>query len=218
MRVAVISCYKYRDAWAPFFALLKKFWPSCTYPVDLVTDGVTEEKANACQSSWCKILTSYLDAYPDVPILLMLEDFFLSAPVQPSLINKAVDQLYKLNAGCVRLYPCPGGTQDYGDAHFAMVPKGDAYRISTQAAIWQPSYLKAIAGNFKTPWEFELDGTPLSNLAIEPVLAFKRDVKPWPLEYLCTGITRGEWEPDVKKLCDSAGIKVDWSLRPMKAS
>lgn len=210
MRIAVISCWKYRDAHNPFFALFKKFWPDCPYPVELISD--TEDQP----LEWCRVadnFAGFVRATTKEPILLFQEDFFLNAPVRQDLIERGLEQIKARNAGCVRLYPCPGSDEDYGDAHFGIVKRGAPYRISLQAAIWQPSYLYSIASRFSTPQEFELQGTPYSNELPHEVLAFKRDVTPWPLSYECTAIVNGKWTQGAKKLCEANGISVDWSMR-----
>lgn len=211
MRVAVISCWKYADAQEPFFALFEKFWPNCPYTTELVSDIESQPLP------WCRVVET-LVVQEKESILLLQEDFFFNAPVNQNLIERGLEQMKARNAGCVRLYPCPGGIDDYGDPHFAIVPRGTRYRISCQAAIWNPSYLYKIASRFNTPQEFELQGTVLSNDLPEEVLAFKRDVQPWPLSYECTAIVRGKWTQGAKKLCDEHQIVVDWSRRGFQAA
>lgn len=227
MKVVMISCWNYRDAWKPFFALLEKFWPD--HPQAwLLTDelqpgaDVPDNVQVYCAPStprwsWCEVLAGFAREVSDEPILLFQEDFFLTSPVRMDLIQRALEQLeQKKKAGSVRLYPCPGGDTDYGDPHFAIIERGTPYRISCQATIWRPSFLLKIAERFNTTIDFELCGTPFADSLPDPVLAFKRDAQPWPLEYICTGIVRGEWNPDARRLCEQHGIDVDWSRRPFQ--
>lgn len=208
MRIAVVTCWKYRDCWEPFAALFDHFWPNPNATLEFITDSPGSSK-----SSWCDVLNDYITKVQE-PILLMQEDFFLSAPVRTELVHRAIEQYEAQKAGCVRLYPCPGGIQDYGDPHYAIVPRGTQYRISCQAALWRPSYLKQILSACgSTPFDFEIRGTELAEMLDEPVLAFKRELQPWPMEYLCSAISRGKWNPDAKVLCDRLGISADWSQR-----
>lgn len=232
MRIAVISCWNYRDAWPAFFGLLTKFWPDCPYPVDLLTDrlevfddSVKPMRATCsfgkCPSprdilihdgSWCEMLASYAADLGEESCLLFQEDFLLTAPVKRELVEDGLDWLGN-GIGMVRLYPCPGAEQDGEDTNYAIVPRGTPYRISCQASIWNPQFLYAIASRLKTPAEFEIEGSKLAESLPDTVLAFKRDLQPWPLEYLCSAISRGKWNPDAKKLCDKANISVDWTMR-----
>lgn len=222
MRLAVISCWAYRDAWAPFFALLDKFWPN--HPsVTLIADVIGREspaplKIPTFQGpesrpwSWCEVLTAYARTIGDEPLLLMQEDFFLTAPVQEELIASAVKEFDDPEVGCVRLYPCPGGSGE-GSEHFGIVPRGTRYRISCQAALWRPSFLVSIARHCSTAFRFEVMGTHIAKSMPQTVLAFRHELRPWPMEYLCTAINRGRWTQDAKRICDQHSISADWSMR-----
>jgi len=221
----MVSCWKYRDAWKPFIELFNRFWPDCPYGLTVATDELSGDdfpeidnnQPRICRtvgpgSSWCEIVATVAKE-SDEPILLMQEDFFLNAPVQQGVVEKALQMVESQKASMVRLYPCPGAAQDSGDPHFGIIPPGTRYRISCQASIWEPIYLRRIAQPFGSPAEFEIDGTAWADHLPDEVFAFKRDVQPWPLNYLCSAIGRGLWSQDAKRLCDEHNIEVDWSLR-----
>jgi hypothetical protein len=227
VKLAIISCWKYRDAWKPFLEVLEHYWPG--HPqVYLLTDHFEnlDFKINSnafvfsCGSlsySWCDVLSRFLADYDDEPVLLMQEDFFLTARVNDGLVAAAEKMLNShSNIGAVRLYPCPGSNVLSADQHWGLVSKYTKYRISCQATIWQPSFLSAIAARCITVWDFENVGSPYADRNLkEDVWAFKRDIQPWPIEYLCSGISRGLWNPDSKRLCDRLGIEADWTMRGM---
>lgn len=211
MRIAVVSCWKYRDAWVPFLRLFRKFWSNCEFTPEIISD--TEEYPR----SWCEVVTEFAKAQTD-PILLLQEDFFLNAPVDEVLVAHALYLLHMRNLGAIRLYPCPGATDLADNAYFGPVSRNTEYRNSLQATIWRPAYLAAIAERYKTPSEFELEGSAWAseNLPGE-VWAFKREVQPWPISYICSAISRGKWEPAALELCKQHGIEVDLTLRPVVA-
>ncbi len=223
MKLAVISCHKYSDCWQPFIRLMDRFWPD--HPsVTLITDrtGLAPLKGYGGllfngSDIWCELLAEHARECKDEPTAIFLDDFWLNAPVQAELIDRGLEQMEKTGAGCVRLYPCPGPDEDYGDSHFGIVPRGAPYRISTQVALWKPSYLRQIASQFKTPWEFELQGSVYSDSLPEPVLAFKRELNPWPVSYY-GAIRHGQWAPAVKPFMESIGIEVDWTRRGFQAA
>lgn len=206
MRVAVISCVGYRDCWDPFDQLFKKFWPNQNY--DLVTDTDSPGKP------WCKVVADYAAAMNE-PIVLFQEDMFLTRQVDVDLIEHGVSRLFcNLGVGAVRFYPCPGATHEFGDPYFGEVARHTPYRNSLQVTAWQPQYLRAIAERYEVPADFEMKGSPwASHHRPESVYAFKRDVQPWPLEYICSAISRGKWEPYAIEFCAKYGIKVDTSMR-----
>lgn len=228
MKLAVISCWKYRDAWTPCVELIKYFWPSHP-PIHILTDEIHPSDyliplhpdveyfaAGMPRRSWCAVLGEFIEIIPDnEPILLLQEDFLLTAPVKHQVVMHGLELLTKRNAACVRLYPMPGSDVDTTDPYYGLVGVTSPYRISCQAAIWNPEALGAVASRFDTPEQFELAGTAWASENIkDPVYAFKREVEPWPIEYICSAITRGRWDPNAKKICDQLGIQADFSLRP----
>lgn len=223
MKIGVVSCEKYRDAWEPFVKLFRKFWPDCPYDTCILTDYSNQWEIDGvrlspiCQpKSWAQIVAAWAEnasIKKHDAVLVLQEDFFLNAPVNQSLIERGVEVLKARDAAMVRLYPCPGGEKDYGDSHFAEIPKGTRYRVSCQASLWEPSVLCWIASHCDTPGEFELDGTELSNRVDRPFLAWKREVTPWPMQYYCSAISRGKWEPAALEFCRQQGVEVDTSMR-----
>lgn len=213
MRVAVVSCWKYRDAWKPWQHLYRKFWPNAV-PWELVHD--VDPKYDGLDPSWCQIVSDYA-ADTKEPILLFQEDFFLNAPVNAGLVNHGLSLLKKsYTIGAVRLYPCPGSTDPSDDPYYAPVARGTMYRTSCQATIWKPKYLEAIAERYSTPAEFEIEGSKWASENLpQEVWAFKREVQPWPISYFCSAISRGKWEPAALEFCRQQGIEVDTSLRPV---
>ena len=226
MRIAVISCWKYRDAWRSFLDLMCKFWPDRPYNAVLITDEYEDNREFiegldtppvflTRGKSWCQGLAEFCSQTSE-PFLLMQEDFLLNAPVRQELVERGLKILERDNVGAVRLYPCPGSTESISseNPYYGRVARHTRYRTSCQATIWKPEYLHAIASRFNTPAEFEIDGSAWASQHLPAeVWAFKREVKPWPMEYLCSAIGRGLWSQDAKKLCDLHGIEVDWSMR-----
>ncbi len=224
MRIAVITCNAYADTLRPFFELFRRFWPNCKHQISLVTDHLEYRSAapsnvQVCEygSTWCGNLSEFCKDNPGEPVLMMLDDFWLNAPVDVDLVYAGLEQMEEKNAGCVRLYPCPGPDEEYGDSHFGIVPRGARYRVSTQAALWRPSYLQQIAQQYQTPWEFELGGSVFSDSLPEPVLAFKRELQPWPVSYY-GALRHGQWAPGVKPFMETMRIDVDWNRRGFQAA
>ena len=235
MQLAVASCWAYRDAWKPFFKLLAKFWPNHPPPtiitdmhdgevIDATTiDGIeylyeyvpTQVQLFIGESAqtWCSLVADYAKQQTE-PILLFQEDFFLTAPVNEAMISHACG-LVQDGIACVRLYPCPGSDIPSVDPYYGFVSNEADYRISCQAAIWNPSYLNRIAAiSMGSAASFEISGTIYARTQNDIIMACKRDLQPWPLQYICSGISRGMWNPDSKRLCDLYGIENDWSMRP----
>lgn len=218
MKIAVVSCHAYRDAWQAFFKLFFKFWLDCEHKVYLVTDHDHVEIEGVLSfihrsSSWSEIVASFARTHPDEPILLLQEDFFLKEPVRKNLVDEALNCFGDSQIGAVRLYPCPGSDMEDGTENFGFVSRDAQYRTSCQATIWRPEYLAEIAEHSRGfAADFEIGGGRYAakSLPLE-VMAFRRERLPRPIEYLCTAIVRGRWLPEAKVLCDENGIVMDWS-------
>lgn len=229
MIIVVNSCWAYRDAWKPFFALLGKFWPE--HPrAYLLTDipgevdcpapgnSILSLDGHRGLESWGPRLARFAVLHSEQPILLMQEDFFLTTPIKTDLVQRALEFMRTRSAAALRLYPCPGADQECGDPNFGLVSRGSAYRVSCQATIWRPGILNLLGSMFGEPAAFELQGTEYAATNIDSeIYATKRESQPWPIEYICSAISRGRWNPDAKRLCDEHGIEADWSMRQFAA-
>lgn len=220
MKIAVITCYAYRDCWKPFVSLFRKFWPDCPHELWLVTDRndrsieLPDVQVFEYDATWTEVLGAFASEQ-DESLMLCQEDFLFTAPVDANAIYRALDRLEHFQAGCVRLYPCPGAETDFGDPEFGAIAQGVPYRISCMAALWDPEYLTSICSDVGpgSAADFELKGSRESNTYANPILGWKRDVKPWCIQHLASAIGRGKWDPNAKKLCEEHGIEVDWTMR-----
>ncbi len=216
------SCWKYRDTWKPFFSLFRKFWPDCPYPVYLVTDHIDPEVLiyepvfAYPSTSWCAILKAFCEQYGDEPIMLMQDDFMLTERVNTVKVEQALNLIVS-DVVCMRLYPCPGPNYVPGKSPVGIISRGEMFRISCQAAIWNPDYLRQITEVNGSARDFEIKGSKLSNSLHGSIFGFSRELPhPWPLEYICTGIVKGKWTRAALALCKEHGIAVDTSLRPIE--
>lgn len=225
MKLVMITCEKYSDAWNAFFFFLKTFWPD--HPlVYVITDEVPADSDISIHTAlytygkaetWCGMLSQFAQTFGGEPMLLMQEDHWLTDNVRTDLIEHGLNLMKSASAGMVRLYPCPGANKDIGDPYFGEVTVGTNYRISCQVSIWRPDYLFKIASQYAMPQAFELMGSPYSATLPDVVLAWKRDVEPWPMPMLVTGIVNGAWTQGAKEHAAKYGVVVDWSRRPSLA-
>lgn len=224
MRLAVISCWKYRDCWTPFFELLRRFWPDCSLSLHIVTDECRDRAMiptgvhmHEYAGDWCENLYQFARNNDDEPFLLMQEDFFFNEPVNNSFVELAENLRARFGAGGCRLFPCPPADLPFEGVPFGVVKTSSLYRVNCQASIWDPKFVMAILSrrNHDTtrPNDWELDGTRIAESLPEPVLSALEPAGPAPFSYLCSAISDGKWMPDAKKLCDKFGVSADWSLR-----
>lgn len=228
MDIIVASCGAYSDAWAPFVGLFRKFWPDCPYRLCLVTDHLTQSWPGdvavevGADLGWGPNLRVGMAklGYPR-HVLLLQEDFFLSAPVKTEVVKRALEMM--LSSGhnaCFRLYPCPGADVPFDDWH-GLIRHDAQYRVSCQAAIWFRPELEVLLHDQPTAAHFEIDGTRRSSNRCRCLKYFsilrQPDPNTWPLQYYCSAISRGQWEPDAVAFARAQGVVVDTSRRSVRS-
>jgi hypothetical protein len=225
MDIVVASCGAYADAWKPFVRLFRKFWPDCPYKLFLITDKLAEpwegDKAIVIGDDlgWGDNLVAGLRQMNGVRnVLLLQEDFFLSAPVNTDFLKRAEEEMMQNPAcACFRLYPCPGADVPLTD-WYGLIKHDAPYRVSCQAAIWYRPELEVMALHQPTAADFEIDGTRRAVKRCQCVKFFsvlRNDPKDWPFQYYCSAITRGQWTPDAVDFVKAQGIEIDTSKRPI---
>jgi len=222
--VLIASCDKYYDLWQPFFTLFFRHWPDCCYPVYLVSnyrvypDPRVKTIAVGEDTDWSSNLISALQQIPNSYVILLLEDYLLTRPVSTAMVETLAAYMRQRRAGCLRLYPCPGPDVSCPDnTEVGEILKGSAYRLSTQAAIWDKLVLLGLLRQGETPWELEVLGSKRTNALNAPFLSVKRnDNNTYPISYFCTAVVRGKWVLAAIRLCRKEDIQVDLSIRPLE--
>ena len=216
--VLVCSCDKYADLLAPFSVLWRKYWPDCPFETVLVTE--TEPKGNMCfgrvvacgkGGNWCGRLVEALETISTPYVLMLCDDYYLSAPVDTAGVLLRLEQAKVHNAANLRMIPNPtpcarnsspaeGGLFEYR--------KNTAYCIATQAGIWNREFLRGLACGKSSIWEFERYGS--FQVGDEPRPLLVTPTKEFPF---LDAVHKGHWEKfGVKCLADN-GIDYDFSKR-----
>lgn len=228
MIALVPTCAAYSDAWKPFYELWRRFAPDLpeiviATDIDAPVDIPAKRLIAGYDFGWCENLRVALQTLPHEPVLLMQEDFFLTAPIDASVIWAASELVANRRADCVRLYPCPGPSNETavtsaGRCALGEIRPGEPYRVSCQAAIWSIAFLQEVLqvqglGVGASAADFEHEGT--AAIRHGRVLGILRSETAWPVQYLCSGISRGKWNRDALVLFERFGI--DWKRgRPVE--
>ncbi len=192
--VLVMSCDAYSDLWRPFFNLFWKHWPDCPWPVYLGSNRAvfSDERVVTLavgDAEWSGRLQLCLDRLSSDFVLLLLEDYFLDAPVStPDLLDKFA-ALGSLGGAQLRLFPMPGPDQKLERVPgVGIIHPRAAYRVSTQAAFWDRKHLQQLVADRESIWDFEWNGSKRSRsfdvryyATCEPAMHYRQVVE------------RGEW-------------------------
>ena len=216
----VLSNDRYADVWPGYFTLLFRFWPDLPYKLYLISNHVRfpDERVIAIQVgddlSWSQTLASGLARVPTRHVLLTLEDYYLTAPVDTAKVRRLHDAMVERGAVYLRLMGAPN--PDYPDPHLpeiGMIKKGAAYRTSTQLAFWDRQTLIDLLEK-ETVWQFELTGARRSDRIAAPFLSVYAPFLPVPYQQVVRG---GKWTAKEVEFFSGYGIAFDFSKRPIES-
>lgn len=212
--VLVASSDGYRDLWQPFFALFRRYWPDCPYPVYLGSNTLRSDEdgvqtlAVGSESNWTRSFEAMLAAVPATYVIVLLEDYLLTDPVRTERVRALVRLLAERDGACLRLIAVPGAPEPGpDDPRIGELPRGTPYRLSLQAAIWNRETLLALLEPDESPWELELLGSARTDELPQPFLSVVQGEPP-ELPYFCTAVVRGVWLRDALSLLRREGIRV----------
>jgi hypothetical protein len=179
--VVVMTSDKYIEAVRPFMHLLNKYWrPNPSVLVSGFTPPEFELPANADFYSvgefkdypvnkWTDALYRTLNHIDEELIVLMLEDYWLTRPVNVEVVRIMRDYMVqfenvvKVDLRSDRLY-AHGAETRYGHAGFVDLVKsmpGSPYHMSLMTGIWRVEHLKKVIQPGQSPWDVEIAGTTI---------------------------------------------------------
>lgn len=189
MRVFVITSDKYLGALRPFAYLFNKYWsaeqqvvvmgfaePSFDLP-DNFTFHSMGSMRNYPVGNWSDALINFLNQVDDEVFCLMLEDYWLSRPVNVEAVTMLHDYMVqfknvlKMDLYSDRLYA--GGMTDYNHCGYLDLIRSDPasqYHMSLMCGLWRRDLLLRFLIPGESPWQVELAGTPRVAAAADEVM------------------------------------------------
>lgn len=232
LAVLVNTSDGFTDCWIPFFHLFERYGGELRRrPVYLNTErahyawpGLAVQTTRVWKAgedarpSWSECLLRGLDAVPDAYVLYMQEDYFLTGPVIDDAIAESLSILERdPSIGVVYLNkygPQFRRSSPYAPRFVEIVPPA-RYLVSTQAAIWRKGFLTSLARPWENGWMFEKFGTLRASrrdarmISVHPHVMRETPV----VEYVYTGVMKGQWHVDCVALFEKHGIQVDFDRR-----
>jgi hypothetical protein len=213
--LVILSCDAYRDLWGPCLTLHRRYWPDCPYPTFLVSEtravdepGVQPLCAGA-RRAWSDVVRWALERLEHEHVLLVLDDFFLTRPVDTAMLEARRAELAARGGGYLRLVPWPqptgvvAGARDLGEHE-----RGAPFRASLQAAFWRRQTLLDVLTPGESPWQFETNASVRSAALTVPFYSTRITVLPYvPV------ILGGRWSPEGLALCRKEQLPVDLAVR-----
>lgn len=225
--VLITSCDSFEDAWVPFFKLYCQYWNDGQIQTYLITEkkkflypGVdikcTQVNKESTQKfTWAESLLISLDQVSTEIVLLYMDDFFITQPVNITMIDEAANSLLN-NKKLDAVYLSASGplhcSRLSDNNLYCIVDQFSSYKVSMQACLWKKSVLKSLVKANENAWMFELFGTKRSHMRKLNFLRVKH-AKDNPISYINTGITKGKWNKTVVPLFKQNGINLEFSER-----
>ena len=215
--VIVCSCDKYADLLRPFVVLWRKFWPDCPFETVLVTEsdpGIEGfDRVIACGGgmNWASRLEKALGEIATPYVVMLCDDYYLSAMVDTPAILARLAQAKALDAANLRLIPNPvpkasnSKPAEYGLFEYR---KNTAYCISTLVGVWNREFLRGLAHGKSSIWEFERYGSFEVGNETKPLLV--TSTKEFPF---VDAVHKGHWEKFGVAVCRENGVEIDFSKR-----
>lgn len=207
MRVVVLTSDKYLHALRPYSYLFNKYWDKSqqvlvagfTPPDFELPDNFSFHSIGKFSDypvgKWSDALLNLLDEIDDEAFVLMLEDYWITRPVDTRAIQMCYDYakqfkyLLRIDLTTDRLFAAgpryPGDIPDYGYlGHLDLIRSEPTspYHMSLMTAMWRRDNLKKVLQPGWSPWEVELTGTSrlLTHYAADMLVLGTRQ---WPVRH-----------------------------------
>ncbi len=205
--------------WDIFSALFQRYWNDCNYKLILLTDKYesnTEvalfDEVVVLDSTWYEMLMAGVQKADTPYVMLFMDDYLLCDYVRNEDVEKYIKFVKLYKAANIRFHWSEMlKPKTFTKNHsFDFYKPGSAYSFSTQAGIWDVSFLKKYIKSEWTPWDFERKGSVDVRDNLQPLLGTKEYAFPY-----IEGVRKGKWMKQGYELCRRLGIHLDLEKRPV---
>jgi hypothetical protein len=213
LSILIPSCDKYSEVWSPFFTLLFKQWPTLEQKVYLISNNETFKDKRITpitihnEKSWSDNMLYALEKIPDDYVMIFMEDYFLTSPVDEAKIAKLVKFMRKEQVGYLQIRASSVEQQvspHPSEKELGYFMKHSPYRNALQVAIWNKKVLKKLLVSGESPWDFEIKGSVRSAQLDEKFMSI---VANSPVSYIAA-IEKGYWYPTALEFLKKENIPV----------
>lgn len=195
----VVTCDKYKDLWRPYFQCLFKYWPDCPYKIYLGsnTSVYPDKRVNAItigsDKDYSSNLLAMLEKVDSPWVLLWVEDFLLSAPVDTLRLTKLISDAQAQGAGYVKLIASYPYAYTSKKVEVAIVPKGIKYRVNIGVTLFKKDLLISLLRAGESAWDIEYKGASRSNNFNEKFFCLNSSLKSNPPISYVNAVGKGRW-------------------------
>ena len=164
--ILVLSCDKFSDLWEPFFYCFFKQLPDCPYPIYLGINELEYKPSNAKiqvihsgeDLNWSRSLKKILSQIKEENIYIILEDVFLTSPMDEELLFECLEILNQDNTYHIHSKAGFSRNLPLHSVNLSILPRGIPYRVNL-LGFWKKKYLEWLLIDGESPWGFEVMGS-----------------------------------------------------------
>lgn len=164
------TCDAYSDLWENFFLLLERYWPEFDGEIILNTEskifqygGYSISQPLNCgkEISWSERLSLSLKRAKNPYVLIVLEDFYLKAPVDHKAFLETLAYMQEHpDVASITYLREPGiARTQYDLPGFYLRKQFSLYKMTAHITLYRKDYLQSVLKKKESAWEFEVNGT-----------------------------------------------------------
>ena len=214
LAVLVLSCDKYADLWPLFLQQFRRFFPAKDYKIYFGSNTVRCDEwgvipiLSGDDQDWSTSYRRILAQIEEPKLFVILEDIFLSSPVDPDGFLAALSCMFEKNARHVKYWASPLPDEPTENPWVGIYHRGAPYR-ATVCGFWDREYLLSLLIEGENPWNFEIHGSYRTSYS-DGFYGLMR-----PLCSYHNMIEKGCWIPQSLVWAREAGIGLQFDKRPL---
>lgn len=199
--ILVLSFDGYQDIWPYFDLTFNKYWKDCPYEVALTTN-YAEPKLNniriiktGTEVNWCSRTKKAVQEIDSEYLLLLLEDYFLSEPVDNNHIELIENFIESEEPNYLRLVNIPRKRFKKKGSSIQHLYQDEEYGVNLQASIWKKDYLLSVLNEVNgSAWDFEVFFLK-STVSAKHIEMIKNYATIKSILNIRNGVLKGKWLP-----------------------
>ena len=216
--VVVSSCDGYADLWPFFFHFLFRHWPEIPQPVYLISDKRRYDDPRVVTLAlghdhhWASNTREAFAQIPGETLLYLQDDYFLTGPADNAGIDLLASHHIASDALATSLLNRPSTGTPAGTPGLIACGPENEWVFDFQAAFWDKEGMTALIEPGWTPWHAEGTMNELARARHGKFYTLTME-GPRLLPYL-QAVRGSLWLPEGKALCQSQGVRPNFSYRP----
>lgn len=216
MSIVIVSYDGYSDLWEDFFTLKDLNWGNCPYNTYLANNTKTFSHENVTvincgiDAQWSDRARKAIQALSTKYVCLMVEDFYISGPVDNKLIEEALALMEKDGIKYYKLQTMTRKkTENYeGIDYLRTITSNIKYGVSLTTGIWEKEHILQLIGDESyNPWKFEAMRVLEASQVVKPYAVVgvfdNRNVL-----NICHMVVQGKYIPSSVKELEKKGYKI----------